>query len=107
MLPAFDPATGTLQLDPNGDVIPTIALQPANYEVLGQMAAISRGRSYRATNRRELASIYQAIDRLEKTEFKLRRQTIYTPLFQWPLTAAMVLLGLEVVLAATRFRRVP
>src|SRR5436190_16561559 len=33
-LPAFEPATGKLRLDPNGNVIPTIALQPANYAVL-------------------------------------------------------------------------
>jgi Ca-activated chloride channel family protein len=82
-------------------------LQPANYKVLGQMSEVSRGRFYRATNQRELASIYQEIDRLEKTEFKLRRRTTYTLLFQWPLTAAVVLLGLEIVLAATRYRRVP
>lgn len=107
MLPAFDPATGELRLDPRGEVIPTIALQPANYKVLGEMSRMSRGRFYRATNRRELANIYQEIDLLEKTEFKLRRQTTYTPLFQWPLTAAGVLLALELVLAATRYRRIP
>lgn len=107
MLPAFDPATGKLRLNPDGSTIPTIALQPANYKVLGEMSRIANGKFYRATNRRELESIYREIDRLEKTEIKLRRFTTYTPLFQWPLCAAFALLGLELLLANTRYRRVP
>ena len=107
MLPAFDPATGKLKLDPAGNIIPTIALQPANYKVLDQMSRIARGKFYRATNRRELETIYREIDRLEKTEIKLRRFTTYTPLFQWPLLAGFALLALEIILVSTRYRRVP
>lgn len=106
-LPAFDPNTGKLRLDPAGNIIPTIALQPANYTVLDQMSQITQGRSYRAANRRQLERIYAEIDRLEKTQVRLQRFTTYTPLFQWPLVAAFALLGLEVLLANTRFRRVP
>jgi Ca-activated chloride channel family protein len=106
-LPRFDPNTGKLLLDPAGNVVPTMTIQPANYDVLGKMAALSSARFYRATNRRELQSIYNDIDRLEKTEVKLRRYTTYTPLFQWPLLAALGLLALELVLANTRYRRVP
>ena len=47
--------------------------------VLGKMAALSRGKFYRATNRRELQRIYNEIDQLEKTEIKLRRFTTYRP----------------------------
>ncbi len=106
-LPLFDPATGKLQLTPGGDIIPGIVLQPANYTVLGKMSALSRAKSYRATNRRELERIYNDIDRLEKTEIKLRRFTTYRPLFQWPLLAAFGLLALELLLANTWLRRVP
>jgi len=84
-----------------------MTLQPANYSVLCKMAALSNAKFYRAMNRRELQSIYNDIDRLEKTEVKLRRFTTYRPLFQWPLLAALGLLGLELLLANTRFRRVP
>ena len=107
MLPAFEPSTGKLRLDPAGNIIPTIALQPANYKVLDQMSRMAQGRFYRATNRRELENIYREIDRLEKTEIKLRRFTTYTPLFQWPLLAAFALLGLEILLLNTRYRRIP
>jgi len=106
-LPFFDANTGKLILDPAGNIIPTMTIQPANYDVLAKMSALSQARSYRATNRRELQNIYDDIDRLEKTEIKLRRFTTYTPLFQWPLCAALGLLALELLLANTRYRRVP
>jgi Ca-activated chloride channel family protein len=106
-LPLFEPTTGKLLLDAGGNVQPTIVLQPANYSVLRKMSRLSQAQSYRATNRRELQSIYDDIDRLEKTEVKLRRFTTYTPLFQWPLLTALGLFGLEMVLTNTRLRRLP
>jgi Ca-activated chloride channel homolog len=106
-LPQFDPATGQLILDANGNVKWTLMLQPANYTVLGKMSALSKAKSYRAKNRRELQSIYNEIDRLEKTEVKLRRYTLYTPLFQWPLLTALGLFALELGLSNTRYRRIP
>ena len=90
-LPPFDINTGKLARDPAGEFIPRLTLQPANYTVLGEMARLAHGRFYRATNRRELQSIYNEIDRLEKTEVKLRRYTTFVPLFQWPLLAAFAL----------------
>lgn len=106
-LPAFEPATGKLKLDPNGNVIPTLVLQPANYSVLASIAELSGANFYRATNRRELQSIYDHIDRLEKSDVKLRRFSTYKPMFQWPLLATFGLLAVELILANTRFRRVP
>ena len=106
-LPLFNPNTGKLVLDANGNVIPGMLLQPANYTVLGKMASLSNAKFYRAKNRRELQYIYNEIDQLEKTEMKLRRFTTYRPLFQWPLLAALGLFALELLLAYTRFRRVP
>jgi Ca-activated chloride channel family protein len=106
-MPSFDPVTGKLKLDMNGNVIPTLLLQPANYSVLAKMAGLSHGKFYRATNRRELLNIYNQIDQLEKTEVKLKRYATYEPLFQWPLLAALSVLALELILANTRYRRVP
>jgi len=106
-LPAFDPATGEFRLDANGNIIPTLLLNPANYSVLGKMAGLSGGRFYRATSRRELQTIYNQIDRLEKSRVKLRRFATYEPLFQWPLLAALALLAAELILNNTRYRRVP
>ncbi len=107
MLYRFRPDTGKLDLDPQGNLQPGMMLQPANYDVLGRMSALSGAKFYRATNRRELQRIYNEIDRLEKTEIKLRRFTTYRPLFQWPLLAALGLFSLELVVSNTRLRRVP
>ncbi len=106
-LPAFDPSTGKHKLDPNGNLIPTLLLQPANYTVLGKIAEMSHAKFYRAINRSDLHAIYDDIDRLEKTEVKLRRYQTYEPLFQWWLLAAAGVLALELILAHTRFRRAP
>ena len=99
--------SGELKLDMAGQIIPTTVLQPANYTVLGSMSKLARGKAYIAQNRRELAGIYDEIDRLEKTEVKLRRFTTFTPLFQWPLLTAFALLGIELFLSNTRYRRAP
>lgn len=106
-LPAFDPATGKLTLDANGNLIPTLLLQPANYTMLDRIAELSRANFYRATNARELQAIYNHINKLEKTEIKLRQLATYRPLFQWPLLAAFAVLALELILANTRYRRAP
>ncbi|HHY86211.1 MAG TPA: VWA domain-containing protein [Verrucomicrobia bacterium] len=106
-LPEFEPSTGRLRLDANGNVIPRLLLQPANYSLLDRMSELSNARSYRAKNRSELQSIYDEIDRLEKTEINLRRYTLHTPLFQWPLLTAFALLAIELTLANTRYRRIP
>jgi Ca-activated chloride channel family protein len=106
-LPLFDPGTGKLILDANGNVTPSLVLQPANYSVLEKISDLSQAYSFRATNRRELQRIYNAIDRLEKSQVKLRRFSTYDPLFQWPLLGAFGLLAVELILANTRYRRVP
>lgn len=106
-LPAFEPATGKLRLDANGQIIPTITLQPANYQMLDKMSQLTHGRSYRAVNRAQLAGIYNEIDGLEKTDVKLRRITLHSPLFHLPLLAALVTLMFEFFLAATWLRRLP
>lgn len=107
-LPSFDTNTGQLRLDAFGQPMMTSTiLQPANYGVLAKMAQLANGRSYTATNRQELESIYDDIDRLERTEVKLKHHRTYTPLYVWPLAAAFLLLLIEQVLAHTRYRRIP
>jgi Ca-activated chloride channel homolog len=106
MLPAFNDA-GEIVPDPSGNPIFTVTIQPANYDVLKTMAAMTGGRFYTGTSRRQLERIYAEIDTLEKAEVILHRQVAYTPLFQWPLIAAIAILALELVLANTRYRRIP
>jgi Ca-activated chloride channel family protein len=107
-LPDFDRETGRLRIGPDGQPVGMITmLQPANYVVLEKMARMTGGKSYTATNRQELDTVYADIDRIEKTDVKLKRHRTYTPLFYVPLFAAFALLLLELLLANTRYRRVP
>jgi Ca-activated chloride channel family protein len=106
-LPAFDPATGKLTLDANGNIVPTLLLQPANYDMLGKIAMLSRANFYRATNARELQAIYNHINAQERHELKIRSAASYRPLFHWPLLGALGLLAVELLLANTRYRRTP
>ncbi|NIP80281.1 MAG: aerotolerance regulator BatA, partial [Gemmatimonadetes bacterium] len=48
-------------------------------ELLPEIAGITNGRYFRATNEAALDSIYQRIDELEKTEVEVRTYTDYTP----------------------------
>jgi Ca-activated chloride channel family protein len=104
----FDRETGKFYYGPGGTHTGIITmLSPANYKVLDDMAKKTGGKSYTATNKQELESVYDDINRLEKTERKIKQLRTYTPLFQIPLLAALALLAIELLLANTRFRRVP
>jgi Ca-activated chloride channel homolog len=109
MLNQFDRSTGKFIIGPDGRPAGgyITRLSPANYVVLEKMSKITGGKSYTATNKQELDTVYADIDRLERTEKKLKSRRTYTPLFQIPLLAAGVLMLLELVLANTRYRRVP
>jgi Ca-activated chloride channel homolog len=66
-------------------------------ETLQQIAKITGGAYFRATDTEALEKIYLRIDELEKTEAESRTVFIPRPLYQWPLTAALLcllLLGL-------------
>jgi len=104
----FDRETGKFTYTLSGQHTGIITmLSPASYAVLDSMARMTGGKSYTATNLQELDTVYSDIDRLEKTERKLKHHRTFTPLFQIPLFAALALLGLELLLANTRFRRLP
>lgn len=76
-------------------------------EVLQQMATRTGGAYYRAEDNQALKSIYDQIDRLEKTEITTSTYMEYNERFRWFLLPAVGLLLLEVVLLGTRFRKLP
>lgn len=76
-------------------------------ELLTEIAAITDGRYFRATNEEALDSIYGQIDELEKTEVEVRTYTDYTPRHLPFLFLGVLLLVAEWTLLASRWGRVP
>ena len=87
-------------------------------ETLTEMADMTGGRYFRATDTEGLKQIYEEIDRLERTTTEQRRYKLYRDLavrpmnivgFEFPplLLVALLLLAVEQLLTHTRFRTLP
>ena len=76
-------------------------------EALEEMAALTGGRYFRATDRESLERVYEEVDALETTEIEVTSFTRYGELFHLPLGAGLGLLLLEVALGRTVLRRLP
>jgi Ca-activated chloride channel family protein len=104
VLPQFDLRTGQLLRDPFGKTIPMQTINPANYDMLDKMAKLTNGRFYRALDKDELSRVYEEINRLERTEVKIRESvTFESHRFAW-IVAAFALLLAELLLGLYRPR---
>jgi len=85
---------------------------------LKKVAEMTGGKYFRATDAGSLANVYAAIDKMERSAIDEQRYYLYEELaYQWmdlgglrlppPLLVALILLGLETLLANTRFRKIP
>jgi Ca-activated chloride channel family protein len=75
--------------------------------MLRKIADMTGGKYFRATDRRSLESIYREIDTMERTEIKVAESQEYPDLFYYLAYLAGALLLAEIVLAHTRFRKIP
>ncbi len=76
-------------------------------DILRKMAELTGGVFYHAENETELEKIYATIDELEKTEINTVAYARYAEKFYPWLLIGALLLFLELVLANTRFVRIP
>ncbi len=76
-------------------------------QLMRQMANVTGGRYFRASDESSLRQIYGEIERLEKSRVGIREFTEYDEVHLPLLAAGAALFLLEVVLVATLFRRVP
>ncbi len=86
-------------------------LQPARVEIdedtLKEIALKTGGEYFRATDAEGLASIYQEIDRLERTEISEVRYLQYNERYGALIWVALTLMGSSGVLAGSVFRKLP
>lgn len=76
-------------------------------DVLQEIAGITGGKYFRATNKQSLEKIYAEIGELEKTKIEVKHYTRYKELFVNYLLLALGLVFVEIVLANTKFRKIP
>ncbi len=76
-------------------------------DTLRRIAATTGARFYRATDTDSLNHIYDEIDKLEKTSFTVHSYEQWQELFEWPVLAALVVLGLSLLSQFTLRRRIP
>ena len=76
-------------------------------ELLTEIAGLTGGQYFRATNEQALDSIYGRIDELEKSSVEVRRYMDYTPRYLPFLLLGLLLLAVEWAVRASRLGRVP
>ena len=76
-------------------------------KLLQEIADLTGGRYFRATDPQALEQVFDTIDKLEKSQIESRVRVLYSELFPWLLGPAAGLLLLERALRATRLRRLP
>ena len=76
-------------------------------KTLSDIAAVTEGNFYRATNNRELKQIYKDIDKLEKTKMDVKTYSKRYEDYQPFAIAALLVLLFELILRTTVLRRIP
>jgi len=76
-------------------------------KILSDIAAVTEGNFYRATNNRELKQIYKDIDKLEKTKMDVKTYSKRYEAYQPFAIAALIVLLFELLLRTTVLRRIP
>jgi len=76
-------------------------------KVLNQVAEMTEGKYFRATDNKKLRSIYQEIDRLEKTRVEVRSYRRYTELFYSFVFVTLFLMIGDIGLSNTWLRKLP
>ncbi len=76
-------------------------------DALREIAAITKGEYFRATDTKSLERIFASIDKLEKTKVEVEKFSRYRDLFPWFLGGGLLLLLAEIGLSQTLWRRLP
>jgi Ca-activated chloride channel family protein len=78
-----------------------------NEKTIQEIASITNGIAFRATDTKSLEKIFGEIDKLEKSKVEVEKIAQYRDLFPWFLMAGLACLGAEILLSQTLWRRLP
>jgi Ca-activated chloride channel family protein len=76
-------------------------------DTLTKIAERTGGKYFRADSTKTLRTIYDEIDRLEKTEVETKKHALYTEMMAWFVSPGVALFFLELILGNTVWRKVP
>lgn len=76
-------------------------------KTLSEIATITNGQYFRATDTNSLRKIFSEIDKMEKTKVEVERTAQYRDLFHYVLIPGITCLLLEILLSQTVWRRLP
>ena len=76
-------------------------------KTLQDIAAMTNGQYFRATDTNSLRTIFNEIDKLEKSKVEVEKTAQYRDIFSWFLIPGIACLALEILLSQTLWRRLP
>jgi len=76
-------------------------------KTLKEIATMTSGQYFRATDTNSLRTIFGEIDKLEKSKVEVEKTAQYRDLFMWFLIPGLACLALEILLSQTVWRRLP
>ena len=94
-----------VQKDMNGNIIfQSQKVEIDDENLMEQIASITNGKYFRATDNKKLEDIYDEIDRLEKSKITENRFMMFDEQFRPWLLIGLILLALEMILSRTLFK---
>jgi Ca-activated chloride channel family protein len=90
-----------------GRVVYTMIPVDIDVDALKKIADIGGGKFYRAADYDSLKNVYNEINKLETTQVAVKKFEHVKEYFAWAIYPGLLFLGLEIILAHTRFRRLP
>lgn len=82
----------------------SLIYHPASFKRLKEMAKSAKGDFYHAKNTASLNNIIRDILKTKKSRLAVKPEYIQTPLFQWPLLLALLLVIIEYISSLVSFR---
>lgn len=96
---------------PVQDIWGNVSYQPMDVEIdeqtLQQIASMTGGEYFRATDKDALENVYRQINQLEKSKVEVTEITVYNERFLWFVLAATAALLAEFIIGSLWLRRIP